>query len=98
LIYVHNTADGCEQQYSNLAFGLLCSFMIDSDISDRVIGTSISVMYVCISLHIYMYVESFKIQVRGEVALVHTMKEYGELGVFYLHCLFIFSHSVNPYK
>ena len=88
LIYVHNTVDGCEWQYSDSAFGLLCSFMIDSDISDLAIGTSVSVIYVCISLYIYMYVESIKIQVKGEVAPVHTMKACGELGIFYLHSVY----------
>jgi len=62
--------------------------MIDSDISDWVIGTSISV----ISLYIYMYVESFKLNVKGEVAPVHTKKAYGQLGVFYLHSVYSFFH------
>jgi hypothetical protein len=95
LIYVHNTGDGCEWQYSSLACRLLCSFMIDSDISDLAVGTSISV----ISLYIDMYEESFKIQVKGKVAPVHTMKANWELGVFYLHSVYsYFSHSVAPYK
>ena len=92
MIYVHNTVDGCERQYCNSAFRLLCSFMIDSDISDWVIGTSVGVICVCISLYIYMYVESIKMQVKGEVAPVHTMKTYGELGMFYLHSVYSFFH------
>jgi hypothetical protein len=66
--------------------------MIDSDISDWVIGTSLSVICVCISLYIYMYMESIKIQLKGEAAPVHTMKAYGELGMFYLHSVYSFFH------
>ena len=76
----------------NSAFGLLCPFMIDSVISDWVIGTSVSVICVYISLYIYMYVESIKIQVKGEVASLHTMKAYGELRIFYLHSVYSFFH------
>ena len=71
---------------------LLCSSMIDSDISDSVIGISISVIYMCISFYMYMCVESFKVQMKGEVAPVHSMKSYGELGLFYLHSVYSFFH------